>query len=225
MVYWPILSTGCSEMIGTHLEYRLRYSNSCLITLQHAPHTPHLGQWTIAVFLVTSWCLQQTIFQYSTHRLLDTAVQVVNVRESSLGCDNETMTHLLWPAWKGIIMVLIVRIGCHETWCQNKSWCRWKNVSCLWFSLRALTISLPGWSQEIIHGFITTPLETFCDDDDLQQCLPVGTSLTSVGSIWSVLKCDYAVLIIFNFVFQAIPHYLWRPVLKICLFVVYCMHW
>jgi hypothetical protein len=96
MVYWPILSTGCSEMIGTHQEYRLRYSNSCLITLQHAPHTPHLGQWTIANlsgnFLMFA---EQTIFQYSTHRFLDTAVQVVNVREFSLGCDNETMTHLL----------------------------------------------------------------------------------------------------------------------------------
>jgi hypothetical protein len=34
-----------------------------------------------------------------------------------------------------------------------------------------LTVSLPDWSQDIIHGFITTPQKIFPNNDDLQTCV------------------------------------------------------
>jgi hypothetical protein len=70
-------------MIGTRLEYRLRDDDGCIITLQHSPHTPNWGQCTTAIFLVTSWWTQQTVFQDSTHWFTDTALQIVIVRESA----------------------------------------------------------------------------------------------------------------------------------------------
>jgi hypothetical protein len=30
-------------MIGTHLEYRLRDDDSCIVTLQHTPHTAEVN--------------------------------------------------------------------------------------------------------------------------------------------------------------------------------------
>jgi hypothetical protein len=34
---------GHSEMIVTHLEYRLRDDDSCIVTLQHTPHTAEVN--------------------------------------------------------------------------------------------------------------------------------------------------------------------------------------
>jgi hypothetical protein len=51
---------GQSEMTRTWLEYRLVDDESCIITHQRIPHSPNWGQCAVAIFLVTTWWMQQT---------------------------------------------------------------------------------------------------------------------------------------------------------------------
>jgi hypothetical protein len=59
-------------MTGAHIKCRLTDDDSNIITLQH----------TVAIFLVTSWQMQQISLPDSMHWLADTTLQVIMVRES-----------------------------------------------------------------------------------------------------------------------------------------------
>jgi hypothetical protein len=93
--------------------------------------------------------------------------------------------------------------------------------------VRALTISLPFQLRMVSHGFSTIPFRSFPSIDDLQTSVcelactvpktgllhPSGiyqkddnNALTSAGSRYSILKCDYAAFIISQPVFQVSPN-------------------
>jgi hypothetical protein len=84
------------------------------------------------------------------------------------------------------------------------------------YTVRALMVPFPGWSQEMSHGFITTPLERFPNNNYLQSSVHKSvhtipkdwfSALTLVRSMWSVLKCDYVAVIISQPVFAGSPNH------------------